>query len=150
MDRSLWLSLMAVGLVLALLFSLRAVVDARLALHAASLIERIEAFDGGASTVELGEAVTAAAGCVFGDRPAIRSCWYVWQAPTRADYQLVVGERVQADASGSAVSWGLASLPFWIVALLSAWKAAQRKVPFKPVRTSPAPERSRPGGRMVP
>jgi hypothetical protein len=150
MDRSLWLSLMAVGLVLALLFTVRAAVDAGLGLHAASLIEQIEAFEGGPSTEELGEAVNAAAGCIYGNRPRIRSCWYVWQAPTRGDYQLVVGERVLADASSSAVSWALGSLPFWIIALFAAWKATRRPVPFKPARSSPTPDRPRPGGRLIP
>jgi hypothetical protein len=149
MDRSLWLSLMAVGLSLAVLFTVRAVLDAERAVHAADIKARIEALDGGPSTEALAEEVNEAAGCIYGNRPEIRTCWYVWQAPTRADYQLVVAERVLADSTSSAVSWALGSLPFWLLAGFSGWKATRPRQKFRP-STTPVPGRPRPTGRPVP
>ena len=149
MDRSLWLSLLAVGLSLAVLFTVRAVVDGQRSLHATSLIARIEALKGGPSTQELAEEVNGAAGCIYGNRPEVRSCWYVWQAPTRADYQMVVAERVLTDSTGSAISWALGSAPFWVLAGFSAWKATRPKLKFRP-STAAVTGGPRPSGRPVP
>jgi hypothetical protein len=131
------------------LFTVRAVLDAEGALQAADIKARLEALEGGPSTEALAKEVNDAAGCIYGNRPEIRSCWYVWQAPTRADYQLVVAERVLADSTGSAVSWALGCLPFWLLAGFSGWKATRPRQRFRP-STTPVPDQPRPTGRPVP
>lgn len=152
MDRTLWLSLMALGLAIALLLSGRAVMDGVVYLEGARLAAEIEHLDGAPSSPALAERTTAAAGCILGDRPRVRSCWYAWAHPERPDYLAVIAQRVQDDSGGSALGYLLGALPFWLLVAVAAWKATRPTRPFRPSALQPSVEavRPRPHGRMIP
>ena len=150
MDRSLWLSLLAVGLVIALLFTGRMALDARETVTAAGLITEIEGLEGAPASADLAERTTEAAGCLYGFRPRVHSCWYVWAAPTRADYLMVVAERAYSDSEGSTIGWATGSLPFWLLAAFAAWKAIRMPRPTRPSAMAPTVEPTRPAGRLMP
>ena len=150
MDRSFWLSLMAVGLAVALLLTGRAAIDAVKAVEGSRLVAEIESLEGAPSSVELATRVTDAADCIYGFRPRVRSCWYVWADPSRPDYLMVVAERVRSDATGSAVSWAAGAFGFWLMAVITAWGARRPKRPFRLRSTSPPARIARPPGRLTP
>jgi hypothetical protein len=150
MDRTFWLSLVAVGLAMALVLGSRAIMDAATYANGAALAAEIERLDGAPSSQELADRVTAAAGCIYGFRPRVHTCWYVWAHPERPAYLAVIAQRVQDDAGGSALGYGVASLPFWLLALLGAWRASKRPQVFRPSLLQPRVEPPRPHGRMMP
>jgi len=150
MDRSFWLSLMAVGLAIALLLTGRAALDTAKAVEGSRLVAEIESLEGAPSSVELSTRVTDAAGCIYGFRPRVRSCWYVWADPSRPDYLMVVAQRVRSDATGSAVSWAAGAFVFWLMAIITAWGARRPtpRVRLHPIQPPITPER--PPGRLMP
>jgi hypothetical protein len=150
MDRSFWISLLVLLLAVTLLMSGRAVREAAKGLQGEALLSEIEALAGGPSSVELAERVTESAGCVRGSRPEVRSCWYVWAEPGRADYLRVVAERVRADGTGAAIRWSALAFPLWMVAVIAAWKATRPKRPYRPPPVSAPVKAQRSGGRLLP
>ena len=137
MDRTLWLSFLALGLAMALVFTGRAALDSSKSLAATALVAEIERLDGAPASIELSERVTDAAGCLYGFRPPLRSCWYVWAQPSRPDYLMVVAERVRSDATGSVVPWAAGALAFWLLVIVTAWKARR---PTPPIQRLPIPK----------
>ncbi len=150
MDRSFWLSLMAVGLAIALLFTGRAALDTAKAFEGSRLVAEIENLEGTPSSVDLAIGVTDAAGCIYGVRPRVRSCWYVWADPSHPDYLMVVAERVRSDATSSAVSWAAGAFVFWLLAIITAWGASRPKPPLRLRPISPPVRIARPPGRLTP
>jgi hypothetical protein len=151
MDRSIWLSFLALGLGVALLLTGRALADGQVYLRGASLAAEIEALAGAPSSQDLATRTTEAAGCIYGNQPRVRTCWYAWAHPERPAYLALIAERVQADAGGSALGHLIAALPFWLLVLLSAWKSTRTRPEFRP---SLLAARQRPGstssdGRLV-
>lgn len=152
MDRTMWISLMALGLGLAVLLTGRAFIDGVDYLHAVDLAAEVESLDGAPSSQDLAERVTEAAGCIYGNRPPVRTCWYAWARPENPRFLAIIAARVQADAGGSALGHLFASLPFWALALVSAWKASRPSRPLRPSLSVPPSHRldpPPPHGRMV-
>lgn len=153
MDRSSWLSLLVLGLGLALLLTARAATDGMVYLEGAALAAEIEQLDGAPSSKDLADRTTGAAGCIYGDRPRVRTCWYAWAHPERPEYLAVIAERVQNDSGGSALGYFSAALPFWVLALFAAWKSTRQRQPLRPslAKSQVGPPRPpRPHGRLIP
>jgi hypothetical protein len=152
MDRSFWLSLLALGLGIALLLTFRAALDGADYLHGASLAAEIEALQGAPSSEDLATRTTEAAGCLYGNQPRVRTCWYAWVHPERPEYLEVIADRVMADSGGSALGYLFSALPMWLLVLFAGWKATRRPAVFVPSLMSPPPrpEPPRPHERMVP
>jgi len=153
MDRSLWLSLLALGLGIAVLLSLRAVSDGSDYLRGAALAAEIESLQGAPSSKDLADRTTEAAGCVYGNRPRVRTCWYAWAHPERPEYLALIAERVKADSGGSALGYLSGAVPFWLLVVVAAWKATRPRAEFRPSLMRPTPPRVEPPqrhGRMVP
>ena len=68
MDRTLWLSLMVLGLGIAVLLTGRAVMDGTTYLRGVSLAAEIQRLDGAPSSQDLADRTTEAAGCIYGNR----------------------------------------------------------------------------------
>jgi hypothetical protein len=150
MDRMSWLSLLVVGLAVALLLTSRAALDGADFVNGATLQAEVQALDGEPSTKELADRVTGAAGCVYGYRPRLQTCWYAWAHPERPAYLEIIATRVMADSGGSALGYAFASLPFWLLALVSGWKASRWRPPASPVRLTPRIEPApRTPGRLM-
>jgi hypothetical protein len=120
-------------------------------LNGVNLAAEIERLDGAPSTRELADRVTEAAGCIYGNRPRVRTCWYAWAHPEEPRFLALIAERVQADSGGSALGYLLGALPFWLLALFGAWKATRPSRPLRPSlqahasrRLDPPPPHSRP------
>jgi hypothetical protein len=145
MDRSFWLSILLVVLVL----SGRAALEAAKGLEGEALLAELDALDGGASSVELADRVTEAAGCVRGFRPEVRSCWYAWAEPSRFDYLHVVAERVRSDGIGEAIRWSALAIPLWLAAALSAWKVTRPRGQMRPPPPATAVPNRRPPGHQT-
>lgn len=148
----MWLSLMAVGLGVALLLTGRAFLDGLDYVNGANLAEEVQRLDGQPSTKELADRVTEAAGCIYGNRPTIHTCWYAWADPEQPRFLTIIAERMKADAGGSALGYLFAALPFWLLAVFSIWKASR---PVRPLRPSELPPRvpvepPKPHTRLVP
>lgn len=149
MDRSIWLSLLALGLGVTLLLGARATADAADYLLGASLAAEIQALDGAPSDRDLMIRTTEAAGCLYGIQPPVRTCWYAWAEPERPDFLAIIAKRVMDDSGGSALGYGLFALPFALMALVAGWKAARKPPVFRPsalarqqtAGPAPAPER---------
>lgn len=147
MDRSLWLSLLLVALSMALVITGRTAMDVAQTAHASALVAEIDGLAGAPAATDLAERVTESAGCIYGFRPPVRSCWYVWAEPTRADYLRVVAERVRADAMREAALFGLVAVVLWAAVAITAWKATRPRPPYRPprivrsVRVDPPPRR---------
>lgn len=153
MDRSLWLSLLALGLGIAVLLSFRAALDGGNYLRGAALAAEIESLQGAPSSQDLTERTTEAAGCVYGNQPRVRTCWYAWAHPERPEYLAVIAERVKADSGGSALGHLSGAIPFWLLVVVAAWKASRPRPGFRPSLMRPTPPRVEPPrrhGRMVP
>lgn len=153
MDRSLWLSLMALGLGIAVLLTGRALMDGLDYVNGVALTAEIERLEGAPSTQELADRVTEAAGCIYGDRPRVRTCWYAWAHPEEPRFLALIAERVQADSGGSALGYSLGALPFWLLALFSAWKASRPSRTLRPSLLTESSQRvdpPAPHGRLVP
>lgn len=150
MDRSFWLSLMALGLGIALLLGGRAALDGLDYVRGVDLAAEIERLDGAPSSQELATRVTEAAGCIYGDRPRVRTCWYAWAHPERPEFLAVIAERIQADSGGSTLGYLFASLPFWLLAGLAAWRMTKPPKPFRPSLIAPPVKPPPPHERMVP
>ena len=151
MDRSLWLSLMALGLGIGLLLGIRAGMDGADYLRGASLATEIQALQGAPSTAELMTRTTEAAGCLYGIQPPVRTCWYAWAEPERADFLAIIAQRIMDDSGGSALGYGIAALPFLLLALFSGWKATRKQPVFRPslLVKQQALEPPAPDGRLV-
>jgi hypothetical protein len=151
MDRSLWLSLMALGLGLGLLLGIRAGMDGADYLRGAGLATEIQALQGAPSTEELMTRTTEAAGCLYGFQPPVRTCWYAWAEPERADFLAIIAQRIMNDSGGSALGYGIAALPFLVLALFSGWKATRKRPVFKPSLLAQQAKVERPPteGRLV-
>ena len=132
MDRSLWLSLLALGLGIAVLLTLRAGLEGEDYLRGASLAAEIEALQGAPSSEDLATRTTEAAGCIYGNQPRVRTCWYAWAHPERPEYLAVIADRVMADSGGSALAYLFGALPMWLLVLFAAWKATRRQTALRP------------------
>lgn len=132
MDRSIWLSLLALGLGVALLLGARAATDGADYLHGASLAAEIEALAGAPSDHDLMTRTTEAAGCQYGFQPPVRTCWYAWAQPERPEFLAIIAQRVMNDSGGSALGYALAALPFALLALFASWKATRKPPVFRP------------------
>jgi len=132
MDRSIWLSLLALGLGIALLLGIRAGMDGADYLRGAALASEIEALQGAPSSQELMTRTTEAAGCLYGFQPPIFTCWYAWAQPERPEFLAIIAQRVMDDSGGSALGYALAALPFALLALLSGWRATRKQQVFRP------------------
>ncbi len=153
MDRSLWLSLLALGLGIAVLLSLRAALDGGDYLRGAALASEIESLQGAPSSRDLADRTTEAAGCVYGNQPRVRTCWYAWAHPERPEYLATIAERVKADSGGSALGYVSGAIPFWLLVVVAARKATRPRPDFRPSLTRPTPPRPEPPRtheRMVP
>ena len=82
MDRSLWLSLLALGLGIAVLLTSRAALDGEVYLRGTSLAAEIESLQGAPSSQDLADRTTEAAGCIYGNQPRVRTCWHAWAHPS--------------------------------------------------------------------
>ena len=149
MDRSFWLSILLVVLALTLVLSGRAALEAAKGLEGEALLAELDALEGGASSVELADRVTEAAGCVRGFRPEVRSCWYAWAEPSRSDYLRVVAERVRSDGTGEAIRWSALAIPLWVAAVLAAWKVTRPRRQMRPRPLTTAMPNQRPPGRQT-
>jgi len=149
MDRSLWLSLMALGLGIAVLLTARAATDGLVYVQGATLAAEIEALEGAPSNQDLADRTTEAAGCIYGNQPRVRTCWYAWAHPERPEYLAVIADRVQADSGGSALGYLSGALPFWLLALFSAWKSTRSQPVFRPSLIAPRVEPTPSPGRLV-
>jgi hypothetical protein len=150
MDRSFWLSLVALGLGIALLLTGRAVMDGVVYLQGVSLAAEIESLDGAPSSKELADRTTEAAGCIYGNRPRVRTCWYAWAHPERPEYLAVIAQRVQDDSGGSALGYLLGALPFWLLAIFAAWRSTRPVTRIRPSAAAPSIERvNQAQGRLV-
>lgn len=132
MDRSIWLSLLALGLGVGLLLGIRAGMDGADYFHGASLAAEIRALDGAPSSHELMTQTTEGAGCLYGIQPPVRTCWYAWAEPENPAFLAIIAQRIMDDSGGSALGYGFAALPFLALALLSAWKATRQQPVFRP------------------
>jgi len=132
MDRSIWLSLLALGLGIALLLGARAWLDGSSYVLGASLAAEIEALDGASSSEDLMTRTTEAAGCLYGIQPPVRTCWYAWAEPEESRFLAVIAQRVMDDSGGSALGYGLGGLPFALLALFAGWKATRAPKVFRP------------------
>ena len=132
MDRSIWLSLMALGIGVALLLGGRAALDSVDYFRGASLAAEIQALDGGPSDHELMTRTTEAAGCQYGFQPPVRTCWYAWYEPERPEFLSIIAQRVMDDAGGSALGYALGALPFALMALFASWRASRAPEVFRP------------------
>jgi len=152
MDRSLWLSLLALGLGIAVLLTSRAALDGEVYLRGTSLAAEIESLQGAPSSQDLADRTTEAAGCIYGNQPRVRTCWYAWAHPERAEYLAVIAERVKADSGGSALGYLFGAIPFWLLVVFSAWKATRSRAVFRPSLMRPPPRVEPPHthGRLVP
>ena len=150
MDRSVWLSILLVLLAVAFVVSGRVAMDAAKGYAAHQQLGEIEALAGAPPSPELAERVTATAGCVYGFRPPVRACWYVWADPSEPAYLAGVATRVRSEATTSAVAWGAGALLTWGLALLSAWKASRPRRPYRPVTLARHVAAHPPGGRLTP
>lgn len=148
-DRSLWLSLMAVGLAIGVLVSLRAVDDASSYILGHELASEIASLGGEPSSEDLMTRTTESAGCLYGFRPPLATCWYAWAHPERPEYLALIAERVQADSGGSALAHLFIALPFWALAAFSLWKATRRRPPYRPSLERAQPDPARQAGRPV-
>jgi len=137
MDRSIWLSLLALGLGIALLLGIRAGMDGADYFHGASLAAEIEALQGAPSSEDLMTRTTEAAGCLYGFQPPIFTCWYAWAHPERPEFLEIIAQRVMDDSGGSALGYGLAALPFALLALFAGWKATRKQAEFRPSLLAP-------------
>ncbi len=149
MDRSFWLSILLLVLALTLVLSGRAAIEAAKGLEGEALLAELDALAGQASSVELADRVTEAAGCVRGFRPEIRSCWYAWAEPSRPDYLRVVAERIRSDGTGEALRWSALALPLWIAAVLAAWRVTRPRRQMRPPSAATAMPNQRPPGRQA-
>jgi hypothetical protein len=153
MDRSFWLSLMALGLGIAVLLSGRAMLDGLDYVNGVNLAAEVERLQGAPSSQELADRVTEAAGCIYGDRPPVRTCWYAWIHPEDPRFLAIIAQRVQDDSGGSALAYLLWAMPFWLLAAYSGWKATRPVRPFRPSliagRTQPL-DPPAPQGRLIP
>ena len=149
MDRSFWLSILLLVLALTLVLSGRAAMEAAKGLEGEALLAELDALAGRASSVELADRVTEAAGCVRGFRPEVRSCWYAWAEPSRPDYLRVVAERIRSDGTSEAVRWSALALPLWVAAVLAAWKVTRPKRQMRPPSPATAMPNQRPPGRQA-
>lgn len=144
---------MALGLGIAVLLSGRALLDGMDYMNGVNLAAEVQRLDGAASSQDLAHRVTEAAGCIYGNRPPVRTCWYAWAHPEDPRFLAIIAQRVQDDSGGSALSYLLWSLPFWVLAAVSGWKASRPTKPFRPSLVAhptrpldpPTPE-----GRLVP
>ena len=150
MDRSFWLSLMVLGLGVAVLLTGRSGMDGVDYLKGASLAAEIAALNGAPSSEELMTRTTEAAGCIFGDRPRVHTCWYAWAQPERAEFLAIIAERVKADSGGAALAYLGGALPFWLLAAFSGWKAARPKSSFERSLLTHRADPPRPQGRPTP
>lgn len=132
MDRSIWLSLLALGLGIALLLGARVWLDGSDYLLGASLAAEIEALDGAPSDEDLMTRTTEAAGCLYGFQPPVRTCWYAWAEPQEPRFLAIIAQRVMNDAGGSALGYAVAALPFVLLALLASWKSTRTPHVFRP------------------
>lgn len=132
MDRSIWLSLMALGVGVVLLLGGRAVMDGADYLRGASLAAEIEALAGAPSDEDLMTRTTEAAGCLYGFQPPVRTCWYAWAEPERPEFLAIIARRVMDDSGGSALAYALGALPFGLLVLLAGWKATRAQPVFRP------------------
>jgi hypothetical protein len=148
-DRSFWLSILLLVLALTLVLSGRAAIEAAKGLEGEALLAELDTLAGRASSVELADRVTEAAGCVRGFRPEVRSCWYAWAEPTRPDYLRVVAERVRSDGTGEAIRWSALALPLWVAAALAAWKVTRPRGQMRPPAPATAMPNRRPPGRQT-
>jgi hypothetical protein len=149
MDRSFWLSLMVLGLCIAVLLSLRAATDGVVYLQGAALATEIEALNGAPSSDDLMTRTTEAAGCLYGNRPPVFTCWYAWAHPERSEYLALIAERVRADSGGSALGYLGGALPFWLLALFSGWKATRPSSTFRHKFMTPRVDPPRTHGRIT-
>ena len=150
MDRSIWLSLMALGLSIGVLLTGRALLDSVDYLRGVTLGAEIAALDGAPSDEDLMTRTTEAAGCIYGNQPRVRTCWYAWAHPERPEYLALIAERVQADSGGSVIGYFLGALPFWVLAIFAGWKSTRPVPEFRPSLMAPRVESRPPQGRMVP
>lgn len=132
MDRSIWLSLLALGLGVTLLLGARAATDGADYFLGASLAAEIQALDGAPSDRDLMIRTTEAAGCLYGFQPPVRTCWYAWAEPERPEFLAIIAQRVMDDSGGSALGYAFFALPFALLALLAAWKATRKRPVFRP------------------
>ena len=132
MDRSIWLSLLALGLGVTLILGARAAMDAGEYFHGASLAREIAALDGAPSDADLMTRTTEAAGCQYGFQPPVRTCWYAWFEPERPEFLAIIAQRVMDDKGGSALGYLIAALPFAFMALFAGWKATRAPQVFRP------------------
>ena len=151
MDRSIWLSLLALGLGVTLILGARAWLDASDYVLGASLAAEIEALQGAPSSDELMTRTTEAAGCLYGFQPPVRTCWYAWAEPQNPVFLEIIAQRVMSDSGGSALGYLLAALPFALMALFAGWKATRKPKVFRPslLAQRTAVEAPRPDGRLV-
>jgi hypothetical protein len=141
---------MVLGLGVAVLLSGRAVLDGLDYVTGVNLAAEIERLDGAPSSQDLATRTTEAAGCIYGDRPRVRTCWYAWAHPERPEFLAIIAERIQADSGGSALGYLFGSLPFWVLALFAAWRATRPQKPFRPSLMAPPPKPPPPHGRLMP
>mgnify|MGYP001811990623 FL=1 len=132
MDRSIWLSLLALGLGVAMLLGARAALDGADSFRGASLAAEIDALAGAPSSEELMTRTTEAAGCLYGFQPPIFTCWYAWAQPERPEFLAIIAQRVMDDSGGSALGYLVAALPFALLSLFAAWKAMHKPPAFRP------------------
>jgi len=144
---------MALGVGIAVLLSGRALLDGADYVNGVNLAAEVRRLDGAASSQDLADRVTEAAGCIYGNRPPVRTCWYAWAHPEDPRFLAIIAQRVQDDSGGSALSYLLWSLPFWMLALVAGWKASRPAKPFRP-RLEARPTRPldppAPHGRLIP
>ena len=151
MDRTFWLSLMVLGLGIAVLLTARAATDGATYLRGVSLAAEIQQLDGAPSSPDLADRTTEAAGCIYGNRPRVHTCWYAWAHSERPEYLAVIADRIQVDSGGSALGYFAGALPFWVLALVAAWRASRRRTPFRPSALQrPRVEPMGPPGRLMP
>ena len=143
---------MALGLGIAVLLTGRAAMDGGVYFEGVSLAAEIEGLDGTPSSQDLADRTTEAAGCIYGDRPRVRTCWYVWAHPERPQYLAVIAERIKADSGGSALGYLAGATPFWLLVLFAAWRATRARPKIRPgLMPPPPPPRAEPPtqGRLV-
>lgn len=151
MDRSIWLSFLALGLGVTLILGARAWLDGSDYILGASLAAEIEALQGAPSDEDLMTRTTEAAGCLYGTRPPVRTCWYAWAEPERPEFLAIIAQRVMDDSGGSALGYASAALPFALLALFAGWKATRTPQVFRPslLAKQARIEPPRPDGRLV-
>jgi len=137
MDRSFWLSLMALGLAVGTLLGLRVADDTSSYLLGRALAVEIEQLKGAPSSEDLATRTTEAAGCIYGFQPPVRSCWYAWAHPERPQYLALIAQRIQDDAGGSALGYLSVALPFWLLAAFSARQAMRPRRRLQPSLARP-------------